>query len=156
MFRMLTALLLASLPHTVFADDALKRYLGETVYVPAYSRIFTYESRSELLAATLSVHNIDPETPIRLESAVYHDEAGAPLRNLIEDPVDLAPFQSISLLVPINDTTGGIGANFIVTWSSAVPALSPLSESVMTGAPGTPGPSFTSRGRAIRQDLDGR
>ncbi|MEP3046557.1 MAG: DUF3124 domain-containing protein [Roseibium sp.] len=133
------------------AAGALEKVYGETVYVPAYSRIFSYPTRSELLAATLAVHNIDPETSLTLQRVDYHNEDGQLIRSLLEQPVDLAPLQSRTVLIPINDTTGGVGANFIIEWTSEKAAISPIAESIMTGPPGTPGPSFSSRGRVIQQ-----
>jgi len=133
------------------AQDAIEKALGETIYVPAYSRIFSYPNRSDLLAATLAVHNVDPETPITLTRIDYHGEDGKKLRSLLEAPVALAPLQSTTVLVPINDTSGGVGSNFLLEWSSQAPALGPITEAIMTSGSGGPGPSFTSRGRVIER-----
>ncbi|WP_299811672.1 DUF3124 domain-containing protein [uncultured Roseibium sp.] len=135
------------------AQEVAARVLGEIVYVPAYSRIFSHPDRSDLLAATLAVHNIDPDTPITLQSVEYHGEDGTLLRELLDNPLDLGPLQSGTVLVPINDTTGGVGANFLLEWTSATPALSPIAEAIMTSGSGGPGPSFTSRGRVIEQRI---
>lgn len=133
------------------AQDMSKKVLGESIYVPAYSRIFSYPQRSDLLAATLAVHNVDPETAITLTRVDYHGEDGKVLRSLLEKPLELAPFQSKTVLIPINDTSGGVGANFIVEWRSDAPALSPIAEAIMTSGSGGPGPSFTTRGRVIQR-----
>lgn len=148
-YASLVGLLLCALPLSGAASADLGKSLGETIYIPAYSRIFSYLNRPELLAATLTVHNVDPQTPVTLERIDYYGEDGKPLNSMLDTPVDLEPFESASFLVPINDTTGGVGANFIAQWRSDAPALSPLAEAVMIGAPGSPGPSFTSRGRVI-------
>jgi len=140
-------------PAAAQAQDFTEKVLGETIYVPAYSRVFSYPGRSDLLAATLAVHNVDPETPITLETVDYHDEDGALLRKLLDQPIDLAPLQSKTVLIPINDTTGGVGANFLIVWSSQTPALSPIAEAIMTSGSSSPGPSFTSRGRVIRRTV---
>ncbi len=144
----LIALLILAAPEPVRAEP-LSRALGETLYVPAYSRIQTYPNKSELLASTLAIHNVDPETTITVETAGYYDETGKKLRDLIETPVELAPFASTAFLIPVNDVSGGIGANFVVTWHSSAPALSPIVEAIMSGAAGGPGSSFTSRGEVI-------
>ncbi len=73
------------------------------------------------------------------------------LRSLLDTPRDLAPLQSTTVLIPINDTSGGVGANFLAEWSSEQPALSPIAEAIMTSGSGGPGPSFTSRGRVIER-----
>lgn len=146
------ALLLALLmPFRAAAQDLAGKALGETLYVPAYSRIFSYPNRSDLLATTLAIHNVDPGAPITLTSIDYHGEDGAKLRSLLETPLELAPLQSTTVLVPINDTSGGVGANFLVEWTSEKPALSPITEAIMTSGSGGPGPSFTSRGRVIER-----
>ncbi|TYC67326.1 DUF3124 domain-containing protein [Stappia sp. BW2] len=144
-------LLLFQTPTQVQAQDFTEKVLGETIYVPAYSRIFSHPNRSDLLAATLAVHNVDPEATITLQQVDYHNEDGTLLRKLLETPVDLAPLQSKTVLIPINDTTGGVGANFLLVWSSDTPALSPIAEAIMTSGSGGPGPSFTSRGRVIKR-----
>lgn len=144
-----------TLPFAAQAQDVLQKALGETIYVPAYSRIFSYPNRSDLLATTLAVHNVDPKTPIILTSVDYHGEDGKLLRSLLDAPVTLAPLQSTSVLIPINDTSGGVGANFLVEWTSEQPALSPIAEAVMTSGSGGPGPSFTSRGQVIERRMAG-
>ena len=132
---------------------AMEKTFGETVYIPAYSRIYAYEGRSNLLAATLTVHNVDPVSAVELHRVAYFGEDGTELAEMLEAPKTLAPFESVSYLVPINDTRGGVGANFIVEWRAQTRSLSPLAEAVMVSAPGTPGPSFTSRGRVIERHL---
>jgi uncharacterized protein DUF3124 len=145
-------LLLSALAVTAAsAQDFLKKVLGETIYVPAYSRIFSHPNRSDLLAATLAVHNINPAISLTLKSVDYHDGDGKLLRKVLETPVELAPMQSKTVLIPINDTSGGVGANFLVVWTSDQPALSPIAEAIMTSGSGGPGPSFASRGRVIER-----
>lgn len=147
----LALLIVLLIPPQVQAQDVLQKVLGETVYVPAYSRVFSYPSRSDLLATTLAVHNVDPDTAITLTSVSYHGEDGTKLRSLLDAPQVLAPLQSATLLIPINDTSGGVAANFLLEWTSEQPALSPIAEALMTSGSGGPGPSFTSRGRVIER-----
>jgi len=134
------------------AHDVPEKVLGETVYVPAYSRIFSHPNRSDLLAATLAVHNVDTATTITLISVDYHGEDGT----LLDAPVALAPLQSRTMLIPINDTSGGVGANFLLRWSSDRPAFGPIAEAIMTSGSGGPGPSFTTRGRVIERTFADR
>ena len=154
MLNRLTGLLsffILILPTSVAAQDVTEKVVGETIYVPAYSRIFTYPNRSDLLAATLAVHNVDPTTNLTLTRVDYHGEDGKLLRSLLDAPFELAPLQSKTVLIPINDTSGGVGANFILVWRSDTPALSPIAEAIMTSGSGGPGPSFTSRGQVIER-----
>lgn len=131
--------------------DGLQKYLGETSYVPAYSRIFTFPDRHELLAVNLTVHNVDPEAAITIETVSYHNDKGENLKELAPEAITLPPFGSKSFLIPRNDVSAGVGANFIVRWASDTPALSPIIEAVMIGGINTPGASFTSRGRVIER-----
>jgi len=154
MLKLLSGLVLCfSLLSPAQAQDFTERVLGETIYVPAYSRVFSHPNRSDLLAATLAVHNVDPKTSITLTRVDYHGETGALLRSLLQAPVTLTPLESKTVLIPINDTTGGVGANFLLEWSSDSPALSPIAEAIMTSGSGGPGPSFSSRGRVIERRL---
>lgn len=135
------------------ADDTSKDPLavayGETIYVPAFSRIFTDEKRSQPLASTLIVHNVDPSNSIEVTNVRYYDQAGALVRNLLDEPHTLAPYASTDFLTELSDTRGGVGANYIVEWRANLPVLSPIAEAVMIGGTGTHGISFTSRGRVI-------
>lgn len=137
--------------HAEEGGGALIRSFGETYYVPAYSRIRSLENRSELLASTLTIHNVDPDVTITIERVTYHNETGDKIRDLADTEMTLPPFASGDFLIPVNDVTGGFGANFIAVWKSGTPALSPIVETVMIGSPGSPSASFTSRGRVIRR-----
>lgn len=154
MKKLLTSLAVAAglfAPAEALSQDFTAKVLGETIYVPAYSRVFSHPNRSDLLAATLAVHNVDPETEITLTRVDYHGEDGKLLRALLEAPVTLAPLQSTTALIPINDTSGGVAANFLLEWTSKTPALSPIAEAIMTSGSGGPGPSFATRGRVIKR-----
>jgi len=135
------------------ADDANKDLLalayGETIYVPAFSRILTHENRRQPLASTLVVHNVDPSNSIKLTSVRYYDESGALVRNFLDEPHILIPFASKDFLTELSETQGGVGANYIVEWEAKNPTLGPIAEAVMIGGTGTHGISFTSRGRVI-------
>lgn len=132
--------------------EALIRSFGETYYVPAYSRIRSLENSSELLASTLTIHNVDPDVTITIAHVTYHNANGDRIRDLRDTEMTLPPFASGDFLVPVNDVSGGFGANFIAVWKSDVPALSPIVEAVMIGSPGSPGASFASRGRVIMRN----
>ncbi len=88
------SLLLFLTPMDVQSQDFTEKVLGETIFVPAYSRVFSHPNRSDLLAATLAIHNVDPEATITLLQVDYHNEDGTLLRTLLDAPVDLAPMQS--------------------------------------------------------------
>ena len=129
--------------------QVVDRATSQTVYVPSYSRVLTQEGRSQPLASTLVVHNIDPEEVIEITSIDYYDRTGQMLEAFLDAPVFLAPYESTNALVPLGSVGDGIGANFIVVWSSRAPARPPAIEAIMIGGSGTQGISFTSTGRLI-------
>jgi len=151
------AVLLIGLP-SARAEEAsdVSRWLGETVYVPSYSRVYTQENRRERLASNLVVHNVDPGSAIALQRVAYYDQAGQLLAELLAVPVTLGPLESKSFLTSISDDKGGVGANYIVEWQSEKPVVSPVVEAIMIGGAGTQGISFLSRGVAIKRTAAGK
>jgi hypothetical protein len=125
---------------------------GQSVYVPIYSHIYHgNQGKTMNLTVTLSIHNIDPTRSITLDKVEYYDTKGKPVRNFIEAPITLAPFDTKEFLVDEEDETGGSGANCIVVWSSEHAANPPIVESVMIGARSGQGISFLSQGRVIHK-----
>jgi len=123
---------------------------GQTLYVPAYSHIYSGARDTPfLLTITLSIRNVDPDHPITIIRADYYETAGKHLRNYVEKPIKLAPYGSTRFVVSESDKSGGSGANFIVQWKADKPVNPPIVESVMISTKAAQGISFTSRGRAI-------
>jgi hypothetical protein len=106
---------------------------GRTVYVPVYSHIYSGGGQPHLLEVTLSVRNTDPERTIRLVAVQYFDTRGALVKNHLEEKLELGPMETVDFLVEKQDTRGGSGANFIVTWDSDQPVYEPIIEAVMIG-----------------------
>jgi hypothetical protein len=120
------------------------------VYAPIYSHIYSGDrERPLLLAATLSIRNIDPNHPITIVKVDYHDSDGKLLQRHLESPVTLSPAQSTRYVVKFSDKAGGSGANFYVTWKAGRPVNPPIIESIMIGTQNQLGISFVSRGRAV-------
>ena len=138
-------------PGVASADDSrsLIRAYAETIYVPAYSHVFISQNMRQPLASTLVVHNVDPKRAISLISVRYHNQAGALLREFLDEPRELQSFASSNFLTVINDDAGGVGANYIVEWEAKEAAISPTVEAIMIGGSGTHGISFSSVGRVI-------
>lgn len=125
---------------------------GQAVYVPVYSHIYQGDRESPVyLAVTLSIRNVDPERPITVVSADYHDSKALLLKKYQEGPVQLPPSSSMRYVVPESDKAGGSGAFFRVVWRSEGPVNPPLLESVMIGTKSQQGISFTSRGKALEE-----
>lgn len=132
------------------ADEAIILSKGQTLYVPGYSHIYAGNRELEvLLTVTLSIRNVDQKHPITITSVDYYGTKGEFLKKYLDRPVVLGPFESTRYIVPQKDTSGGSGANFLVAWRSEKSVNPPLMESIMIGAQGQLGISFTSRGQVI-------
>lgn len=149
-FSVLFLFLIFSPSTPLHAEVQVELSDGQTIYVPAYSHIYSgSRERPFLLTVTLSIRNIDPKNPISITRADYHETQGMRLNKYVDRPVTLKPLESIRYIVPEKNNTGGSGANFIVDWKSGKPVNPPIVESIMIGTQGQQGISFTSRGREI-------
>lgn len=124
---------------------------GELVYVPIYSSIYYENGKRTLeLAATLAIHNIDPDHSITVTRADYFNAEGKLIKRYLEKPIILGPLQTTNIVINRTDTTGGTGANFLVDWNSKGLVASPLIEAVMANASSNLGIAFTSTGKVVR------
>ena len=125
---------------------------GQTVYVPAYSNVFTGPKKLPFqLATTLSIRSTDLSASIRIVSIYYYDTNGRLIRRYLDKPVSLAPLASTPVHIEEKDASGGFGANFIVRWAGDKPVNAPIIECVMIGATSGQGISFVSSGQEIRE-----
>lgn len=123
---------------------------GQTIYVPAYSHIYSgNRERPFLLTITVSIRNIDPKHSIQITAVDYYKTQGHLLKKYLDKPATLAPLGSLRYIVPEGDTTGGSGAYFMVEWTSGQAVNPPIVETVMIGTQSQQGISFTSRGQVI-------
>lgn len=140
-----------SSPGPAFCEVRLLK--GQTVYVPAYSHIY-YGDREQpfYLAVTLSIRNTDMNHPITLTTVDYYDSDGKLLKGYLDKAVHLRPMSSVRYVVKESDKSGGSGASFIVRWRSDAKVSEPLIETVMISTSTQQGISFTSRGRALKEE----
>lgn len=122
---------------------------GQTVYVPAYSHIYSRGGEPHLLEITLSIRNTDPDRGIRLASVRYFDTRGNLVKSYLDGGLALAPLETVEFLVEKQDTRGGSGANFIVTWEADEPVYEPIIEAVMIGLTKEHSISFVSPARPL-------
>jgi hypothetical protein len=145
---------LAFIPASLDAQENLALSKGQTVYVPAYSHIYTGgKKRPFALAITLSIRNIDLDADITLTEVNYYGSKGKLIKSFVDDVPTIKPQESIRFVIAEDEKGGGSGANFIVKWKSATEVNPPIIESIMIGAQSSQGISFTSRGRAIISEL---
>jgi Protein of unknown function (DUF3124) len=133
--------------------DRTKIVTGQTVYVPIYSHIYHYNNRDNAinLSATLSIRNTDLKNSMIITAVRYYDTKGQLLRNEIPSPVELRSLASTDFFIAANDTSGGVGANFIVEWVAQTMVEEPIIEAVMISTSSTQGISFISRGKVLQQ-----
>jgi hypothetical protein len=139
-------------PHsTPLPEPAIRR----TVYVPVYSNIYLgidVTQKNSELAVTVSVRNVSAQHPIVLNFVRYYDSAGKLVREYLKEPAELGPLASAEFVIQRADRAGGPGANFLVQWVGQSDVDEPLIEAVMIGQNGNAGISFTSPGRAIKNE----
>ena len=81
------------------ADEAAAPQ-GELIYVPIYSSIFYEDGKKTLpLAATLSIHNVNPDRPITVTRADYYNSDGKLIKKYVDKPLTLTPLQTTNLVV---------------------------------------------------------
>lgn len=124
---------------------------GQTVYVPAYSHIYHQDGRPHPLTVTLSIRNTNRLSEIVVDSVVYHDSNGKKLRSYLDTPLRLKPLATTAFLVERKDMSGGVGASFIVKWSSGNSTTPPVIETVMIDTSGQQGLSFARAGIKISE-----
>jgi len=120
------------------------------VYVPAYSTLLVGSGNTRLdLSVTLSIHNTSEKGTLVIERVDYFNVAGQLIEKVLPRTIALKPYGAIQIVIPQEDIRGGLGANFIVDWSSPETIDEPIIEAVMIGGPGTQGNSFISVGRKV-------
>jgi hypothetical protein len=138
-----------------FADSLTKvpaspSALRGRFYVPAHSSLLIGRGDTRLdLSVTLSIHNTSEKGVLVIERVDYFNAAGQPIHKYLPRPIALKPYGAIQIVIPQFDVRGGLGANFIVDWSSPETIDDPIVEAVMIGGSGTQGHSFVSVGRKV-------
>jgi hypothetical protein len=123
---------------------------GQTIYVPAYSSVFTSDrAHSFNLAVTLSIRNTDRTHSILVTSTSYYNQDGQRVRDYLKKPLRIGPMASTEFFVSESDTSGGVSASFLVEWVAEQSVSVPLVESVMIGTASNQSVSFTCPGRVV-------
>lgn len=124
---------------------------GQVIFVPAYSEVFYNNQNTLDLTITLTIHNTDLEYPIIIKSVHYYDTDGNLVHKYIDQPLQLAPMATHSIVIAGDDKHGGVGANFIVKWVAETGVYEPVVEAIMVSTSGQQGISFMSPGRVVSQ-----
>lgn len=124
-------------------------YFGEVVFVPVYSSIFHQSDRTYDLTATLTVHNIDLTSPMKILSVDYYDTDGKLIRKFTGSEIELSPLQSRQFIIKESDISGGTAAKFVVQWVAGSEIARPVIESVMISTSSQQGISFKTESKVI-------
>jgi Protein of unknown function (DUF3124) len=135
----------------VSSPNTLKGGQSQTVFVPAYSHVYYRTGQEYLLAITLSVRNTSLTDSILLTTVRYYDTKGNLAKEYPKKFVQIPPMATAEFFVQDEDTSGGSGANFIVSWAAKKGISEPVVEAVMIGTTSGQGISFTSPGRVINK-----
>jgi hypothetical protein len=135
----------------VTLDKNFQIAMGQTIYVPIYSHIY-HEDRQKILnlAATLSIRNTDLNKPIIITSVRYYDSNGKLIKQYLDRPIQLNAIASTDFFIDRADSSGGLGANFIVEWIAQTEVSEPIVEAVMIATESQQGVSFISPGKVIK------
>lgn len=135
----------------MLSRDIPKEYtVGDTVYVPIYSHIYSSTKDSQfLLTATLSIRNTSFTDTLFVGTIDYYNTRGDLVRSYLDSPIYLGPMATIDYVVDEKDDLGGSGANFIVTWSANNPKIKPVIQAVMISTNGQQGVSFSVDGVSV-------
>jgi len=79
---------------------------GQTIYVPAYSHIYTGNKEAPSpLTVTLSIRNTDLNHPIKILSVEYYETQGKLLNKYIASPIVLNALGTERYVIPHKDKT---------------------------------------------------
>lgn len=118
-------------------------------YVPAYSHIYANHGQPILLEATLSVRNADPSNDLKIHAIDYYSSSGELIKSYTKNEFLMPALTSVEYLSEKMNEEGGVGAFFVVLWSSNHKLAEPVIESVMINSSSKKQVSFTSRGVLI-------
>ncbi|WP_422361038.1 DUF3124 domain-containing protein [Reichenbachiella sp.] len=123
---------------------------GQT-YLSVYSQIYSSkEKRTHNLTATISTRNTNSQDSVYIEKVEYYNTGGKLIKTFIEQPVFIAPMETIEIVLDEDNLQGGTGANFLFYWRKKKRTPEPYFEAVMISTSGQQGISFTTQGRRVK------
>lgn len=119
-------------------------------YLSVYSEIYDMtDETTHLLTATVSIRNISLTDSLFITKADYYNTKGERIRSYLKRPIYLTPMETVEIIIPRKDASGGSGANFIFDWALRRKIHEPLFEAVMIWTTGNQGISFVTRGEKL-------
>ena len=121
-----------------------------STYLSVYSQIYSEsENKVQNLTSTVSLRNPSRKDTLYITRADYFGTDGNLIRTYFDEPIFIAPMETVEIVIDQIDQEGGTGANFIFDWRILPGSNQPLFEAVMISTYGQQGLSFTTRGRRI-------
>ena len=135
---------------TVQLNQAYSLVHGQT-YLSVYSQIYsqTEHSRHDL-TVTVSMKNMNTSDTVYISKAQYFDTKGKLIRTYFENPIFIAPMETVEIIIDEDDRKGGTGANFLFEWQVQEGVIEPYFEGIMISTTGQQGLSFTTQGKRVR------
>ena len=137
LWRRIAALLLLLWLPAAAAQEAPALSAGQTLYLAIYSHLYhgdvhpkTGKPSETLVSTHVSIRNTDPVSPMKVSSARYFNTDGNLLREYQATPKAIPPLGTLELYVPRSDSSGGSGANFLITWNADKPINPPIIEAL--------------------------
>ncbi|MXV37236.1 DUF3124 domain-containing protein [Flavobacteriaceae bacterium Ap0902] len=116
-------------------------------YLAVYSEIYARkESRTYPLTITVSIRNTSLKDSVFVKKSEYYDTHGVLINTYFDEPIFVAPMETVEIIVEEDHEQGGTGGNFIFHWATKNLDTKPLFEAVMISASGQQGISFTTQG----------
>ncbi|MGB3547816.1 MAG: DUF3124 domain-containing protein [Saprospiraceae bacterium] len=132
---------------TIQVSDSLEA--GST-YLSSYSQIYVQTGRRRFsLTGTISMRNINQSDTVYIDKAKYFKTDGAGIRSYFDEPIYLAPLETVEIIITEQDIEGGTGDNFVFEWHKPPGTHDPFFEGVFITIYGQQGISFTTRGIRI-------
>ena len=120
-------------------------------YLSIYSQIYSLSEHStHNLTAMVSIRNISDLDTIYVVKAEYYDTHGKSVRKYFDQPIFMAPLETIEIIIDEIDITGGTGSNFIFEWKTPKNCPEPLFEGIMNSMREQQGLSFTTQAVRIK------
>jgi len=137
-----------------FKSSAGELSTASTVYVPIYKSFYQFYGSVRdtfSLTCTIYLHNTDKKNAIVITTIEYYDQNGKLINKLIEEPINVKPWASREITLPVSKDPDDSGANLIVRWKADQPVNHPIVEVLMVGQVFNRGVSFLTRGYEIKE-----
>lgn len=124
--------------------------ISGSTYLSVYSQIYSQtEHRTHNLTATISLRNMNVLDSVYINKAEYFDTKGQLIRTYFQNPIFIAPMETVEIVIDEQDQEGGTGANFHFDWTIKKGSNEPFFEGVMISTSGQQGISFTTHGQKL-------